>query len=295
MGWLIALLAAALGCIAYGIFIERHAFVLRRFRAPILPADALRPITLLHLSDLHTVRSDAKKLRFMAALPPADISVITGDLLGEAEGLDTAVAGARSAKGISGSYFTLGSNDHYVGGPLNYLRYFKTYTHERRGEATVAIQRGPAPQLIAALESNGWTDLDNTRTTVDIAGVSFEVGGIDDAHIHRDDLAAIQRQEPSMIGIGVTHSPDPGPDMIAMGYDLVVAGHTHGGQVRAPIIGALVNNSALPNRYSRGLFRLGDGWFHISAGLGTSKYAPFRFLCRPEATMLELTPRPPAA
>jgi hypothetical protein len=70
-----------------------------------------------------------------------------------------------------------------------------------------------------------------------------------------------------------------------------VAGHTHGGQVRLPFIGALVTNCSMPTRLARGLARLGRTYLHVSPGLGTGKYAPFRLLCRPEATLLELSPR----
>jgi predicted MPP superfamily phosphohydrolase len=75
------------------------------------------------------------------------------------------------------------------------------------------------------------------------------------------------------------------------GYALLLAGHTHGGQVRLPGIGALVDNCDLPLDQARGLSRWGSSWLHVSAGLGTSKFAPFRFACRPEATLLTLTSR----
>jgi predicted MPP superfamily phosphohydrolase len=86
------------------------------------------------------------------------------------------------------------------------------------------------------------------------------------------------------------HSPDAAPELAALGYDLMVFGHTHGGQVRLPMVGALVTNSHVPRRLASGLVRMGKSYAHISPGLGTSKYAPFRFLCRPEATILELGP-----
>jgi predicted MPP superfamily phosphohydrolase len=89
----------------------------------------------------------------------------------------------------------------------------------------------------------------------------------------------------------VVHSPDPAPELVALGYDLVVAGHTHGGQVRIPFVGALVTNSHVPRGLSMGLIRMGPSYLHVSPGMGTSKYAPFRFLCRPEATLLELRKR----
>ena len=86
------------------------------------------------------------------------------------------------------------------------------------------------------------------------------------------------------------HSPDSAPEAAALGYGLIVAGHTHGGQVQLPFVGALVTNSTMPRRLVSGLIRMGTAVLHTSQGLGTSKYAPFRFLCLPEATYLELRP-----
>ena len=86
------------------------------------------------------------------------------------------------------------------------------------------------------------------------------------------------------------HSPDSAPEAAALGYRFILAGHTHGGQVCLPGIGALVTNCSLPPRAASGLARLGGAILHTSPGLGTSKFAPFRFACRPEATLLELRP-----
>ncbi len=84
--------------------------------------------------------------------------------------------------------------------------------------------------------------------------------------------------------------------MVADGFGLVMAGHTHGGQLRVPGVGALVTNCDLPTRQARGLSTWSSGgreaWLHVSAGLGTSPYAPVRFACRPEATLLTLVERP---
>ncbi len=82
------------------------------------------------------------------------------------------------------------------------------------------------------------------------------------------------------------------------GYDATLAGHTHGGQVCLPGRGALVTNCDLEPARAKGLHRHpadaapgvpGSSWLHVSAGLGTSPYAPVRFCCRPEATLLTLT------
>ncbi len=92
--------------------------------------------------------------------------------------------------------------------------------------------------------------------------------------------------------MAVMHSPDSAPESAALGYDLMVAGHTHGGQVCLPLVGALVTNCSMPRRLVKGPIRMGGALLHTSPGLGTSKYAPFRFWCRPEATLLELRRAP---
>jgi predicted MPP superfamily phosphohydrolase len=118
---------------------------------------------------------------------------------------------------------------------------------------------------------------------------------LDDPHISRHDLRVAPRSRPEDFGLAIVHSPDPAPELVALGYQLILAGHTHGGQVRFPIVGAVLTNGTTPTKLAMGLARLGPSLLHVSPGLGTSKFAPFRFLCRPEATFLELAPRPPAA
>jgi predicted MPP superfamily phosphohydrolase len=86
------------------------------------------------------------------------------------------------------------------------------------------------------------------------------------------------------------HAPDVVSEWFLTGFDLVLAGHTHGGQVRIPGIGALVTNCSLPTALAGGLHRIHGGWLHVSPGLGTGKYSPIRFACPPEATLLHLEP-----
>jgi uncharacterized protein len=283
--WIIlaAVVAAGVLCVLYGILVERTWFRLRSYRLDILPRGASAPLRVLHLSDLHFTRRDERKARFLSSLPAADVTVVTGDLLGEPEAVDTAVRALQSARGRVASYFVLGSNDYFRPKPVNYLRYFR---RRRRGHPRA--QRGNAPDLVAMLEADGWTHLKNRRASFSQDGVSAEVAGLDDPHIHRHDLRSAIRREPDRFGLMVVHSPDPMVELAALGYDLIVSGHTHGGQVRLPVVGALVSNSTVPTRMARGLTRIGHSYVHVSPGLGTSKYAPFRFLCRPEATVLDL-------
>lgn len=273
-------------CVLWGIFVERRRYRLVRHRLDILPATAVGPLTVLHLSDLHFVRRDPGKAAFLATLPAADVTVVTGDFLAEPEAVETTVAAVHAVRGRLASWFVLGSNDYFVPRPLNYLAYFRGKRKPRRAE------RGRAADLVSQLRADGWDDLTNVRRDIDINGVPMELLGLDDAHIAWHDLRVAPRRSPDRFGFAVMHSPDSAPETAALGYDFMVAGHTHGGQVCLPVVGALVTNCSLPARLVSGMIRVGDAVVSVSPGLGTSKYAPFRFFCRPEATLLELHPRP---
>jgi predicted MPP superfamily phosphohydrolase len=284
---LVVVVAVGAVCVAYGIVIERRWYRLRSYDLAILPPAGPERLDVLHLSDLHFVEGDAGKARFLATLPPADVTVVTGDLLAEPEAVETAVAAVRGNRGRLASWFVLGSNDYFVPKPLNYVAYFRR-TRRRR-----LARGGRSRDLIAQLTADGWTDLTNSRRAVALDGLDVELLGLDDAHIRWHDLRVAPRRADGF-GIAVMHSPDAAPETAALGYDLLVAGHTHGGQVCLPFVGALVTNCSMPRRLVEGLIRMGPSILHTSRGLGTSKYAPFRFWCRPEATMLRLRRRPAA-
>jgi uncharacterized protein len=274
--------ALAVACVLYGIFIERFRYRVIRHRLDILPAASERSLVVLHLSDLHFIRHDPRKTAFLATLPTPDITVVTGDFLAEPEAIEAAVDGVRPVRGRLASWFVLGSNDYFVPEPLNYLAYFRKRRRRRRA------RRGKGPELARALTVDGWEDLTNVRRLVSLEGIEVELLGLDDAHIRRHDLRVAARHAEDRFGFAVMHSPDSAPEAAALGYGLIVAGHTHGGQVRLPFVGALVTNCSMPRRLVSGLIRMGDAVLHTSRGLGTSKFAPFRFWCRPEATYLEL-------
>ncbi len=281
----LVVLVAGGACIAYGVFVERRWYRVAVYRLPILPAETLSRLTLLHVSDLHFIASDRRKARLLASLPAADVTVVTGDMLGEPEAVELVASALRPVRGAVASYFVLGSNDYFAPRPLSYLAYFRK--RRRRGRVTP----GGARELVPLLEADGWIHLRNRRESVHATGVQLEVVGLDDPHIERHDLRVAVRKDPRAFGLAVAHSPDPAPELAALGYELIVCGHTHGGQVRMPLVGALVTNSTIPTRLCMGLSRFGQTLLHVSPGLGTSKFAPFRFLCRPEATLLQLAPR----
>jgi uncharacterized protein len=280
---LVAIVAAGALCVAWGVFVERHWYRLRRYRLDILPAEGPETLTVLHLSDLHFVARDRRKAAFLATLPPADVTVVTGDFLAEPRAVEDVVTAVRPVRGRLASWFVLGSNDYFVPRPLNYLRYFKRDRTARRAA------RGRSAELIALLEADGWEHLRNVgRPGVALDGLAVELVGLDDAHIGWHDLRVAPRKAPERFGVAVMHSPDSAPETAACGYDLMVAGHTHGGQVRLPWVGALVTNSSMPRRLVSGLIQMNGAILHTSPGMGQSKFAPFRFFCRPEATLLEL-------
>ncbi len=277
---------AAAACVAYGVFVERRWYRLRHETIPAL-APGAEPLSILHVSDLHLVAGDAAKRDFLALLAgrPVDLVVLTGDILGEPASLGEALTALGRFSPRLGAVAVLGSNDYYAPIFKNYLAYFR-----RERQTRTPRGRNPWRELVAALEGMDWRVLCNVRDRVG----DVEVAGMDDPHIHRERLgtAAPPDGTPARLRLGVVHSPYTRvlDAFAANGYGLILAGHTHGGQVRLPGYGALVTNCDLPRTRVRGVSRWGDAWLHVSAGLGTSKFAPFRFACRPEACLLELVP-----
>jgi uncharacterized protein len=285
-----ALSAAGAACVGYGILVERDWYRLRRQRIEALePGHS--PLTVLHLSDLHLTTADTRRMRFLERLAdePVDLVVLTGDMLGEPEALDPVLACLGRFRPRLGAVAVLGSNDYWAPRFRNPLSYFLGPSSRRRRISA----RNPWRELVEGLEARGWTVLANRRGRLG----DVELAGMDDPHIRYDDpgvAVPANGELPARLRLGVVHSPyRRALDAFAgNGYGLVLAGHTHGGQVRLPWVGALVTNCDLPRDRVRGLSRWGSSWLHVSAGLGTSKYAPFRFACRPEASLLTVVPKP---
>jgi uncharacterized protein len=284
-----AVAVAGAACVGYGILVERDWYRLRRERVEALdPGQA--PLTVLHLSDLHMTASDARRVAFLERLAaePVDLVVLTGDMLGEPAGLGPVLEALGRFRPRLGAVAVLGSNDYWAPRFRNPLTYFMGPS-SRRGRSS---PRNPWRELVEGLEARGWTVLSNHRGQLG----DVELAGLDDPHIRRDDPATAvpaNGDARPRLRLGVVHSPyRRALDAFERnGYGLLLAGHTHGGQVCLPGVGALVTNCDLPRDRVRGLSRWGSSWLHVSAGLGTSKYAPFRFACRPEASLLTVVCR----
>ncbi len=290
------LAAVGAGCFAYGALYEVNAFALRRVSMPLLPPGAL-PIRILQISDLHlTPRNRARQrwVSLLAGLEP-DLVIDTGDNLAHMDAVPTVLDALGRLLDKPGVY-VWGSNDYYAPTFKNPMR----YVLEPSRVGATRLAELPWRELGRAFTDAGWIDLTEERAMIEINGVRLGFRGTDDAHLGRDRYALVagppDRSEVD-VAIGVTHAPYRRViDAMAYdGVDLIVAGHTHGGQVCVPFYGALVSNCDLDTRRVKGLSLHSAGgktaYLQVSAGLGTSPYAPFRFACRPEATLMTLVPR----
>ena len=296
-----ALIAAAAGAglLGYATVIERNWFALRRYEVPVLPSGAC-PIRVLHISDAHLTPGRHRLLSFIRSLDvlQPDLVVNTGDSIAHPDAVLPfleALGPLLDRPGV----FVYGSNDLYSPKPRNPARYLwrDSTLHPSRTAPDL-----PWAELGASMEAAGWLDANNRRGRIKAGDLDIEVAGVHDSHIGRDRYDEIARQTDSSadLRLGVMHSPEP-PVMdrfAADGYDLLLAGHTHGGQVCLPFAGSLVTNCGIEPERASGLHRHpahgGDPqrpWLHVSAGLGTSPWAPFRLACRPEASLLTLVPR----
>ncbi len=290
---------AGVGGLAYSAGYEVRAFRVRRVEIPCLPATS-SPIKVLHISDIHMTPSQRLKqewLRTLVDLGP-DLVVNTGDNLSHRDSVPVVMSALGDLLDLPG-VFVLGSNDYW--GPVlkNPLRYFLPNGGFKK------IQGPPLPwrSLRDGFRDVGWVDLTNTRGEVKVGASVLSFAGVDDPHLRYDDLAAVAGPADPLadLRIGVSHAPYRRvlDAFTGDGYDVIFAGHTHGGQLRIPGYGALVTNCDIERARSRGLHhhRVAgqEAWLHVSAGCGTSPYAPYRFCCYPEATLVTLTPGPAAA
>jgi predicted MPP superfamily phosphohydrolase len=282
--------AVGAACFTYGVAVERTRWTLRRFDVPVLAPEA-EPLRILHLSDLHMLpgqRSKQEWIRGLAALDP-DFVALTGDNLSSPDAVSSVISALRPLLDRPGA-FVFGSNDYYGPTPKNPARYL------RRGD-TKRVHGADLPwtDLRAAFREHGWVDATHARHVLEVDGRTVRIAGVDDPHLNLDRYPRIAGHDADAdLRIGLTHSPEPRvlDGFAADGYDLVLAGHTHGGQLRVPGYGALVTNCGIDRSRARGASRWGSRMrLHVSAGLGTSPYAPVRFACPPEASLLTLVPR----
>ncbi|WP_125776428.1 metallophosphoesterase [Antribacter gilvus] len=290
----------AVGGLAYA-HLETKLFTVRRATLPILPRGE-RPVRVLHISDLHLTPGQRAKqawIRSLADLRP-DVVVNTGDNFGHRQALAPLLDALGPLLEVPGA-FVMGSNDYFAPQFKNPARYLLP---DARVEQA-APEALPTEALATAFSRAGWKDLNNRRDAVELAdGRLIGFVGMDDPHIDRDTMPAPGRapgEDRAVLRLGVVHAPYVRAlDALREDdVDAIIAGHTHGGQLRVPFYGALVTNCDVDRRRASGLHGWpgprpdrdggeGSTWLHVSAGAGTSPYWQIRFACRPEATLLTL-------
>jgi predicted MPP superfamily phosphohydrolase len=281
---------AALG--AYATYWEPHHPVLRCARVAV-PASWPR-IDVLHVSDLHAVqergRLRAIQRRLLRGLAP-DLLCLTGDGCERAGDVPGLIEILDAVRPRLGAFAILGNHEYDA-------------SHQLRGwrrsliQALAPLRRGgrssgpdEAEEIALRLQSAGLTVLRNAGQRLLVDGRSLWVAGCDSAWAGRDDVAAAMAGrrdgEPCL---GLIHEPTVAFEGAAAGMELILAGHTHGGQVRLPGVGALITNAGDDDRLKsiRGFQQIGDAVLHITTGLGQA--TALRLGCRPEAVWLRCEP-----
>ncbi|MFQ5875231.1 MAG: metallophosphoesterase [Dehalococcoidia bacterium] len=240
---------------------------------------SLEGMTILHLSDLHVSGNNGVLSRFLSRLSDveADLVVITGDLVDSEAGIEPCTEMLGALRGRYGVYSVMGNHDHFTypvwSVLLGIFRYHRLL---------------PTRRIVESLESRGIRVLNNESLRLEIGDEVVHLAGIDDIFCRADDLPkAVENIGEDGLKVLLCHSPDVLDDATALGFDLVLAGHTHGGQVRLPFVGALTTHTLKPLRPASGIIRRNTTTMHVSQGLGTTGL-PIRFLCPPEATLLRL-------
>ena len=279
------MLGAAAGA-AYPVM-EARAYRLVRHRVE-TPGPRL---SVLHISDTHLGPRKRKLARWLKGLPerigePPDLVITTGDLIEDDSGIEPIVDALAGCRGTLGRYYVLGSHDYYQSTLRGLASGVRRLYSGPRGPVTV--RPADVARLEAGLKETGWKSLINTTDVVETATGTIGLTGVHDPFMRRHTVDHIRRSQTDRLAIGVMHSPDIVSEWVLAGFDLVLAGHTHGGQVRLPVAGAVVTNCTLPAGLASGVHRIGASRLHVSPGLGTGKFAPLRFLCPPEATLLEI-------
>ncbi len=294
---------AGAGLAAYAAW-EARQYTLREVTVPVLPAGH-EPLRVLHLSDIHMAPDQRAKQEWLESLGDLepDLVVNTGDNLAHRNAVPCVVGPLAALLRRPGAY-VLGSNDYFAPGWRNPVGYLLPDDGTRH----VSTPQLPWPDLKRAFDGEGWVDLTNGFGELTVQGTRIAFAGVDDPHLEYDELDRVAGPADATadLRLAVVHAPYLRvlDQFAADGYDAIIAGHTHGGQVCLPTLDgrgrALTTNCDLEPARAKGLHRHpadsapgqeGSSWLHVSAGLGTNPYVRFRVACRPEATLMTLTPK----
>lgn len=277
---------------AYAYWVEPFSPTVSRTRIEVLPpGSAFAGFKVLHLSDFHLRKETSPKLvEGIAALASQfgdddiDLTCITGDMIEADSGLpllEKLMPTLNRLGAKNGTVAILGNHDydHYPLSNLFLLRYVFNYKND-------------TARLISTLEKANVRVLRNQKYILERRGERLVVIGLDDfisgRHCLQFCFEGVRATDTVLL---LTHSPDVVSYLLDRKVDLLLAGHTHGGQMCLPVVGSIVSRSRVFRRFASGLFRVGDMFVFITKGLGIVRHAPFRFRCAPEFALLELSPK----
>lgn len=319
--WLVGGLLGLAGGAALGYAgqVERARVVLDRFTLPVatrgLPP---RGLTILHLSDFHFVAHgsvQARKIERARALLAGvsyDVVALTGDLIHDCKGLQTALDFIRTLSPRYGIYFVPGNHDYAEYTPWGVFGHtWRESTQGGRfGLADLAhairslldfagkvvrndlvrmpVRFNNVPAILDALVQIGVRPLVNTSTPLNVDGHDVWFAGVDDLTESKPDLAAaLEDVPPGAPLVLLAHNPDAWLQCGVDRADLVLSGHTHGGQIRLPLLGAVhTQGTHLRRRHSAGWFERGRSRLFVSRGMGES--IPLRWGARPQVALITL-------
>mgnify|MGYP006280224005 CR=1 FL=1 len=303
MDWLMyvvsALLLVGAGLALWMVFVEPTRFRVWRVSLPgtedrspgevALRAGRISPLRILHITDTHFGTRDSAKLDFArrVAREPCDLVFLTGDLIDVAEGIEPCLEMVEMLHPRFGIYAVLGGHDHFRGTDVVHK-----YTSLRDPGPPPEDRREPNPveRFRRGLVERGVEVLADESRIIQPPGKSeLAIVGLRDAFVFDCDYDAAWEEVPENAPtVVLAHSPDSLEEIARRGADLAFFGHTHGGQVRLPLIGAVVTRSKLEASRARGIFREGETVFTLNHGMGAGIGSDFRFLCRPEVTLMKV-------
>ena len=272
----------ALPLLAYARLVEPFRVSLRRETLELedLPP-GLDGLTILHLSDLHLRKGDHGRAELIRRVSDveADIIAITGDFIETDDDVDFCLRTIQGLRARYGIFGVLGNHDHM--GDRHFLHtIFKCW--QRSNDVQGLIRR---------LEGIGIKVLVNEGVPVRIDGQDLWVVGVDDPYkrLHNVPLA-LRGIPPEGYKLLLAHSPDVVDQIGSDEVNLILCGHTHGGQIVFPLLGALVTRTRRRLRRAWGWHRVGKTSMHISRGIASSLM--LRLGCPPEANLIQLKHRP---
>ena len=281
-------------------------------------------LTFLHLSDFHLRKnSKGKKLfKFVRSLNKlnVDFILITGDLTENDKNIEYLINMLSPLKAKYGKYAVFGVHDHYNKALVEFIRnmFKKKKRYKRENDVTYMAKR---------LKDIGIEVLRNESRRINIGNYDIgdiEIIGLDDpiinkidivkafSHIdHIDSLKLLKKSDyknayksifklkeekihkinnRGKLRIILMHTPDTDSiiNLARKEVDIIFGGHTHGGQVRLPLVGAVVSGCKIKTRFASGLFYFRNFVLYVTRGLGEGRYSQFRFYCQPEASLVKI-------